>query len=130
MLRLTQLAEPGRTARMIGWRDGRRGALLSLAGLLAAALVAGPSRAQESVESFYSRNPITLIVSTAAGGGVDAYSRLLGRHLGKHVPGNPRVVVQNMPGAAGLKAAQYLYNIAAKDGSVIGHVQRGVLIEP
>jgi tripartite-type tricarboxylate transporter receptor subunit TctC len=115
---------------MIGWSHGRRGALLSLAGLLAATLVAGPSRAQESIESFYSRNPITLIVSTAAGGGVDAYSRLLGRHLGKHVPGNPRVVVQNMPGAAGLKAAQYLYNIAAKDGSVIGHVQRGVLIEP
>jgi tripartite-type tricarboxylate transporter receptor subunit TctC len=109
---------------------GRRRALLGLAGLLAGACISSASRAEESVESFYGRNPITLIVSTAAGGGVDAYSRLLGRHLGRHVPGNPKVVVQNMPGAAGLKAAQYLYNIAAKDGSVIGHVQRGVLIEP
>jgi tripartite-type tricarboxylate transporter receptor subunit TctC len=115
---------------MVEWRAGRRGVLIGLSGLIAAALIAGPSQAEESVESFYSRNQITLIVSTAAGGGVDAYSRLLGRHLGKHVPGNPRVVVQNMPGAAGLKAAHYLYNIAAKDGSVIGHVQRGVLIEP
>ena len=101
-----------------------------LLALMGAALVSGPAAADESVESFYSRNPITLIVSTAAGGGVDAYSRLLGRHLGRHVPGNPKVVVQNMPGAAGLKAAHFLYNIAPKDGSVIGHVQRGVLIEP
>jgi tripartite-type tricarboxylate transporter receptor subunit TctC len=117
------MIRPGRA------RTSRR--LRRLVGLLGAILVASTTaQADESVESFYSRTPITLIVSTAAGGGVDAYSRLLGRHLGRHVPGNPRIIVQNMPGAAGLKAAHHLFNVAAKDGSVIGHVQRGVLIEP
>jgi tripartite-type tricarboxylate transporter receptor subunit TctC len=100
-----------------------------LAGVLGVILT-GAAVANESVESFYGRTPVTLIVSTAAGGGVDAYSRLLARHLGRHIPGNPRIVVQNMPGAAGLKAAHHLYNLAARDGSVIGHVQRGVLVEP
>lgn len=112
-------------------RSGSGGRITrALLGFLAAALISGPVRAEDSVESFYSRTPLTLIVSTAVGGGVDAYSRLLGRHLGRHIPGNPKIVVQNMPGAAGLKAAHFLYNIAAKDGSVIGHVQRGVLVEP
>ena len=102
----------------------------ALVALLGASLASTPSRANDGVEAFYSQTPLTLIVSTSAGGGVDAYSRLLARHLGRHIPGNPKIVVQNMPGAAGLKAAHFLYNIAAKDGSVIGHVQRGVLIEP
>jgi tripartite-type tricarboxylate transporter receptor subunit TctC len=107
-----------------------RGLSRTVLALIGATLIPDPSLADESAESFYSRTPLTLIVSTAAGGGVDAYSRLLGRHLGRHIPGNPKIVVQNMPGAAGLKAAHFLYNIAAKDGSVIGHVQRGVLVEP
>ena len=108
------------------WRHLRQPVLA----LFGASLASTPTIANESVETFYSQTPLTLIVSTAVGGGVDAYSRLLARHLGRHVPGNPKIVVQNMPGAAGLKAAHFLYNVAAKDGSVIGHVQRGVLVEP
>lgn len=92
--------------------------------------LAPPVFAQDAVEAFYRANPVTLVVSTSAGGGVDAYSRLLQRHLGRHIPGKPNVVVQNMPGASGVRAANYLYNIAPRDGSVIGHVQRGTLIEP
>src|SRR5688500_615578 len=66
-------------------KRSRRAGRFALA--LAAVLTAAPSHANEGVESFYSRNPVTLIVSTAAGGGVDAYSRLLARHLGRHIPG-------------------------------------------
>jgi tripartite-type tricarboxylate transporter receptor subunit TctC len=108
----------------------RTGFLAVVAALLTLSPGAARAQANDGVAAFYGQTPLTLIVSTAAGGGVDAYSRLLARHLGRYIPGNPKIVVQNMPGAAGLKAAHYLYNIAAKDGSVIGHVQRGVLVEP
>jgi tripartite-type tricarboxylate transporter receptor subunit TctC len=103
-----------------------------VAAALTSALFSSASFAaeQDSVADFYKRNTVQIIVSTAAGGGVDAYSRLLGRHLAEHIPGKPNLVVQNMPGAAGIKAANWLYNQAPKDGTVIGHVQRGTLIEP
>lgn len=99
---------------------------LLLSGLLAA-VIATPAAAEDA---FYQNKQITLVVSTAPGGGVDAYSRLLQRHLGRHIPGEPAIIVQNMPGASGVRAANYLYNIAPRDGLTIGHVQRGTLIEP
>lgn len=86
--------------------------------------------ASQTVEQFYAGKQINLVISTAPGGGVDAYSRLLARHFSRHIPGQPTIVAQNMPGASGVKAANYLYNLAPRDGSVIGHVQRGTLIEP
>ena len=79
-----------------------------------------------SVEQFYKGKQIRLIVSSEPGGGYDNYARLVARHLGNHIPGNPTVIVQNMPGAGGLNAANNIYNIAPKDGTVIGHVQRNV----
>ena len=79
-----------------------------------------------SVEEFYKGKTIRLIVSSEPGGGYDNYARLVARHLGEHIPGKPSVIVQNMPGAGGLNAANNIFNIAPKDGTVIGHVQRNV----
>src|SRR5262245_66533398 len=73
---------------------------------------------------------LNLYVGSGAGGPYDAYARLIGRHLGKHLPGNPSVVVQNMPGASGRRLINYMINVAPKDGSAIATIQRGVPFEP
>lgn len=86
---------------------------------LAFAVATTPGHAQ-SPKEFYGSNRLTFIVAASAGGGYDLYSRVLMNHFPKHLPGNPSVVVQNMPGAGGVKAANYMYNVAAQDGSVIG----------
>jgi tripartite-type tricarboxylate transporter receptor subunit TctC len=95
--------------------------------LVATFCIATPAMAQ-SVADFYRGKQVVLIVGAASGGGYDAQGRLLARHMGKHIPGNPTVIVQNMPGAGSLQATNYLYNIAAKDGTVFGLVQRDMLI--
>ncbi len=74
-----------------------------------------------SVEEFYKGKTIQFVVGGSAGGGYDTYTRLIARHFAKYVPGNPSMVVQNMPGAAMLIAANYIYNSAPRDGTVIGH---------
>jgi tripartite-type tricarboxylate transporter receptor subunit TctC len=79
---------------------------------------------------FYKDKQISIVVGSAAGGGYDAYSRLLARHLVKHIPGDPSVIVQNMDGASGARAANHVYNIAPRDGTTIATVQRATLIEP
>jgi tripartite-type tricarboxylate transporter receptor subunit TctC len=71
-------------------------------------------------DEFYKGNTITFVVGFAAGGGFDTYTRLIARHFGKHVPGNPTVVVENRTGAGSLIAANYIYNQAPRDGTVIG----------
>ena len=96
-----------------------------MVGLACAAALLSAARAQ-TPEQFYKNKQIRLIVSSEPGGGYDNYARLVARHLGNHIPGDPSVIVQNMPGAGGLTAANNIYNIAAKDGTVIGHVQRNV----
>jgi tripartite-type tricarboxylate transporter receptor subunit TctC len=88
-----------------------------------------PAHAQ-SVESFYRGRTVTIVVGYSVGGGYDAHGRVLARHLGKHIPGNPSVVVQNMPGAGSLRAANYLYNAAPKDGATLGVFARGMAMEP
>jgi len=97
--------------------------------LLAAFLFASAAHAQ-SVESFYRGRTVTIVVGYSVGGGYDAHARVLARHLGKHIPGNPSVVVQNMPGAGSLRAANYLYNAAPKDGTMLGVFARGMAMEP
>ena len=96
------------------------------------ALAAGlPSSARaQSVEDFYRGRTITMVVGYTAGGGYDLYARALARHMGRHIPGNPGFVVNNMPGAGSLTAANYLYNVAPKDGTVIGTIGRGLAMEP
>jgi tripartite-type tricarboxylate transporter receptor subunit TctC len=101
------------------------GILAALAGLglgLSAAADAA------SHEPFYKGKTIRIVVGYAAGGGFDTYSRMIGRHLGKHVPGNPSVIVENMPGAGGLITANHLYNLAKPDGLTVGHFLGGLLM--
>ncbi|MEE8559803.1 MAG: tripartite tricarboxylate transporter substrate-binding protein [Alphaproteobacteria bacterium] len=109
----------------------RKFALYGVSGLAAAlaALSALPASAA-SVADFYKGKTIKFIISSSPGGGYDAYGRTLTRHLGRHIPGNPRFVPQNMPGAGGIKAANFLFNVAPKDGSVFGGVHRGIAMEP
>ena len=78
---------------------------------------------------FYKGRTVQLIVGFSAGGGYDLYARVLARHMGRHIPGNPSVVPQNMPGAGSVKAANYLYGVAPKDGSVFGIFDRGLPME-
>jgi tripartite-type tricarboxylate transporter receptor subunit TctC len=104
----------------------------ALTGLLSVAIalaLASPAHAQ-SVEEFYRNKTITVQVGFTAGGGYDLYARVLGRHMGRHIPGNPQIVVQNMPGAGSLKATQYVYSVAPKDGTVLASVSRGMATEP
>ena len=82
-----------------------------------------------SVADFYRGKTINLIVGSDSGGGYDFNARMLARHMGRHIPGNPNFIVQNMPGASSIVAANYVYNIAPKDGSVIAAVQRPIPFE-
>ena len=95
------------------------------AGVAAALLLAAPARAQ-TVEEFYQGKTLTLIVGNGPGGGFDVYARLLARHIGKYVPGHPSVVVVNMPGAGSLVAANYIYNVAPRDGTTFGLIARNM----
>ena len=81
-------------------------------------LTLAPARADE-VADFYRGKQVNVIVGYGSGGGYDVYGRMLSRHLGRHIPGNPSVVLQNMPGAGSLRAVNYLYNNAPKDGTAI-----------
>ncbi len=76
------------------------------------------ARAQ-SVESFYAGRVVKMVIGTASGGGYDLYGRFIARHIGKHIPGRPNVVNVNMPGAASINAANYLANVAPRDGTEI-----------
>ena len=84
----------------------------------------------ESLDDFYRGKRIRLIIGSAGGGGYEAFARSMVRHLGRYIPGNPSFVVENMPGGGGLLSANYLYNIAPRDGLVIGMVERGSAMEP
>ena len=96
----------------------------------AACLAANAAPAQDAVEAFYRGKTVTITVGSAVGGGFDTYARLVGRHLGKFIPGNPTIVVQNIPGAGSNKAASYVALQAPKDGTVIGAVQAIAITQP
>src|SRR5690348_14849013 len=81
-------------------------------------------------ESVYKGKTLTIVVGFSAGGGFDVYARLLSRHIGQHIPGQPTVIVQNMPGAGSITAALYLLDVAPKDGTVIGIFGRTVPVTP
>jgi len=99
-----------------------------LMGMLVAAgaALAAPAQADDD---FYKGKSISLIIATASGGGYDTYSRLIARHLGRHIPGQPAIVPQNMPGAAGIRAANYLYSAAPKDGTAIGMLDQATHLD-
>ena len=78
----------------------------------------------------YANRPLTMIIGFGPGGGYDLWGRVVGRHIGKHLPGNPTVVPQNMPGAGSYQAASNIYNIAPKDGTVMAIIARDAPLGP
>lgn len=103
--------------------------LLAIVSFVTMLAVGSPARSDE-VEDFYKGKVVNVIIGFSAGGGYDLYARLLARHIGKYIPGNPTVVPQNMPGAGTLKAAQYLFSVAPKDGTYIGTFTRSLPLSP
>src|SRR5882724_10548719 len=103
-------------------------ARLTTAGVIVAtsAWLAGPSARADEVADFYRGKQVNLVVGYGPGGGYDIYARLLARHLGRFIPGTPNVIVQNMPGAGSLRAVNYLYKVAPKDGTVIALFSRNM----
>jgi tripartite-type tricarboxylate transporter receptor subunit TctC len=102
-------------------------AIKAVVGALAAAsMAAPPARAAD----FYAGKNLTFIVGADAAGGYDVYARTVAKHLARFIPGAPTVVVQNMPGAGSSKAAAYIYSIAPKDGTTIGALMPGAIIDP
>ena len=84
--------------------------------------------AQSAAENFFRGKSIRLLVGTTTGGGYDLVARLLAAHMGRHVPGNPAFVVENMTGAGSLAMMNYLYNRAPRDGTVMGVPLNGVVL--
>jgi tripartite-type tricarboxylate transporter receptor subunit TctC len=84
----------------------------------------------QTVEEFYRSKSITMLIGSAVGGGYDIYGRVFARHMSRHIPGNPSIIVKNMPAAAGLAAASTLYTTADKDGSVIAAFTNGAAMDP
>ncbi len=105
------------------WCASLRAVFLALTGFV---LTSVGVRA-DLVADFYSGKVISLIIASGEGG-YDAYGRLFARHLHKHIPGSPKVIPQQMPGAGGLQGVNHIYNVAPRDGTVIGLVRRGAII--
>ena len=106
----------------------RRVPCLALAGLTALPCATAQAQGAEP-ESVYSRKPVTLTVGYAPGGSYDLYARFTARFLGRHLPGKPAVVVQNMPGAGSLQAANYIWGVAPRDGTALGVVAETLPME-
>jgi tripartite-type tricarboxylate transporter receptor subunit TctC len=100
-----------------------------LLALVAATTAATPARA-DAVADFYKGKDITIQVGFGAGGGYDTTTRLFARYFGKHIPGNPSVIVQNVPGAGSMKVTNSLFTVAPKDGTVLGVFGSSTALEP
>ena len=99
------------------------------AGVLAMAAAAGPADA-DALSDFYKGKRMTMFVGSGAGGGYDTYSRAFVRHFKKYMPGKPRIVVKNMPGASGLRVTNYMYNKGKRDGTHIAAISSSMMVEP
>jgi tripartite-type tricarboxylate transporter receptor subunit TctC len=104
--------------------------LYGLAALAAGGVLASSAATAQSAADYYKGKTVGINIGYGAGGGYDTYGRVLARHFGRHIPGNPNVVPKNMPGAGALKAANYIYNSAPKDGTELGLVASSTLMEP
>src|SRR3954462_3026450 len=116
----------------MGWEEDMRTANFLTAALLATAsmvLGAAPAAAQIPAE-FYKGKTVELLVGYTSGGAYDVYARLIARHMGKHIPGNPAVGVKTVEGAGSLRLTNSLYNALPKDGTVIGAIGRGTAFDP
>ena len=90
--------------------------------------LASAAATRAHAQDFYTGRQISLIIGAASGGGYDLLGRLMARHIGKHIPGNPTIITQNMPAAGSIAAANHIARIAPRDGTAIGLMQRGVLL--
>src|SRR5690349_12389532 len=100
---------------------------IAFAGLMATVM---PAQAQEAVAQFYKGKNLDMIIGAAPGGGYDIYARVIARHIDRHIPGQPTIVPKNMPGAGSNKAAAFLYTVAPKDGTAMGAVFSGAIMDP
>jgi len=113
------------------WLPNSRQLLLGLAAVLASLeWHSDTAQGQPAEEFFRGKKEFNLITSSSAGGGYDQYSRLVARHMSKYLPGNPNIIVQNMVGGGGIRAANYIYNVAPKDGTVFSLIDRGMPTAP
>lgn len=101
--------------------------IIVFAGVMAAASMVAD---QAAAKGFYDGKSVILTVGSSPGGGYDGYARFLARHWGKFIPGKPKFVVKNMPGAGSLKSINYIYNVAPRDGSHVAGIQNGIAFEP
>jgi hypothetical protein len=121
---------PGQRSKSRGISGGHMKPIFAVGlALLWAGASAVPAGAQENVASFYRGKTIQMVVGSSAGGGYDLYARLAARYMGRYIPGTPNIVVSNMAGAASIVATQHIAIAAPKDGSVIGAIFPGALIE-
>jgi tripartite-type tricarboxylate transporter receptor subunit TctC len=97
--------------------------------ILLSVIIAAAGQPAYSAAPFYEGKAIRIIVGTAPGGGYDTYTRLIARHSSKHIPGNPTIIVDNMPGAGGLVSANHLFKVAKPDGLTVGHFVGGQFLQ-
>src|SRR5258708_8205990 len=113
----------------MGVAGPKRVVRIALAWAICLLICATPRRTSAAADEFFRGKTVTLVVGYSVGGGYDQYARVLARHLGGRIPGNPTVLVQNMPGAASLTAVRYLDANAARDGTVITIFDPGLITE-
>lgn len=94
--------------------------LILAAGIAAGFNAAGAPVRADTLTDFYKGKTLTIVIGFAPGGAYDLYAQLLSRHMPKFIPGKPSMIVQHMPGGGGVKGTNYIYNVAARDGSVLG----------
>lgn len=104
--------------------------VVTTSAVIAGVVVAMLQPAQVQADDYYKDKTIRIIVGSAPGGGYDAYARLVGDHMRRHIPGNPQIVIQNMPGAGSLVAMNHIANVAPKDGTVIGAINAAMTTQP
>ena len=108
------------------WTHGGAAAVLTLAAIL----FAPPTAQAQDPAAFYKGRNVDLYIGYSVGGAYDLYARVIARHLGKHIPGNPTIVPKNLEGAGSLRLANWLYNVAPKDGTAIATIGRGTPFDP
>lgn len=116
-----------RKTRLMGFLS--QAFLLALLLGLWVAVVASAAYDEKAVADFYQGKTVRIVVGFSAGGGYDAYSRLISRHLAQYIPGQPTIIVDNMAGAGSIIAANHVFNAAAKDGTVIGNISGPIILE-
>lgn len=104
----------------------RTGTIAAVGSTLLSLAIASAAARADAVSDFYGKTDVRLIIGVAVGGSYDSSGRLVARHIGKHIPGNPRILIQNMPGASSRLAANHIYAVAPKDGSIIGAVSESI----